>query len=140
MLATLNITQYLMGRDKSYILAPEYYANAEQTVYRVNKLFELLAAYNIEVEFSPITKTPITSGWRPAQLNAGTPGAAPKSNHITCQACDIYDPDGLIDDLLSGIPNLLEGLQLWLEHPSATKGWCHVQTIPPKSGKRIFYP
>jgi hypothetical protein len=35
---------------------------------------------------------------------------------------------------------VLEELQLWLEHPDATPGWCHLQILPPRSGRRVFYP
>jgi hypothetical protein len=61
---------------------------------------------------------------------------------MTGQAIDIYDPDGDLDDWLMTIEGLaaLEALGLWIEHPSATKSWSHLQTIPPKSRRRVFYP
>jgi len=34
----------------------------------------------------------------------------------------------------------LEAIGLWLEHPESTPRWCHVQIVPPASGKRVFRP
>ena len=74
-------------------------------------------------------------------INESTPGAAVRSLHITCQAVDLYDPDGSLDAwLLDNADTVLKDLGLWLEHPAATKGWAHVQTKPPRSGRRVFYP
>jgi hypothetical protein len=36
--------------------------------------------------------------------------------------------------------DVLAEIGLWLEHPISTPRWCHVQTVPPKSGKRVFTP
>ena len=54
----------------------------------------------------------VRSGWRPKAVNAVTKNAKPNSRHITCQACDL--DDGFY--------------------------WLHVQTVPPRSNKRIFIP
>ena len=35
---------------------------------------------------------------------------------------------------------LMADMGLWHEHPAATKGWAHLQTLPPRSGRRTFYP
>jgi hypothetical protein len=59
---------------------------------------------------------------------------------MTCQACDLYDPEGDIDEWALARPEVLARIGLWQEHPSATKGWAHFQIIPPKSGNRVFYP
>lgn len=136
----ITIKDYLMGRDERNFLHPEVKKSAENTVLVVNRLLSYFPGYGVVLEAHPSTKTVISSGWRPAELNAWTPGAAPKSKHITGCACDIYDPDGAIDDFLMDNNWLLKELGLFMEHPSATKGWCHVQTVPPKSGKLIFYP
>lgn len=83
---------------------------------------------------------PITSGWRPVEVNRVVPGAALYSNHTTCKAIDIADPYGDLDEWCLVNQNILDNLGLWLEHPSVTKGWCHVQNVPPRSGNRVFYP
>ena len=86
----------------------------------------------------------ITSGWRPLAVNKLIPGAALRSNHIRMCAVDLEDHDGRLDNFCLDAPKVLEDLRLWQEHPSATKGWCHLQNMPYgsfKSGKpRWFYP
>ena len=82
----------------------------------------------------------IVSGWRPVEVNRLVPGAAAFSNHIICRAVDLADPEGDLDDWCLEHLDKLEEVGLWMEHPAATKGWCHVQTCAPKSGKRVFYP
>ena len=82
----------------------------------------------------------VASGWRPPEVNAKTAGAALKSKHMTGHAIDLVDPDGDLDQWCLDNQSELELLQLWQEHPAATKNWCHLQSIPPKSGNRVFYP
>ena len=82
----------------------------------------------------------VTSGYRTPAINAATPGAAKRSKHMTCQAIDLEDHDGDLDEWCIDNPGVLERLGLWQEHPAATKGWCHLQTVPPMSGRRVFYP
>lgn len=82
----------------------------------------------------------LTSGWRPVAVNARVPGAARLSNHTRCLAIDLDDPEGDLDQWCLDHLGVLKRLGLYLEHPSSTKGWCHVQTVPPKSGNRVFYP
>jgi len=68
------------------------------------------------------------------------PGAAKGSKHLSCQAIDLEDRDGRLDAWCMAHLGVLEELQLWLEHPDATPGWCHLQILPPRSGLRVFYP
>jgi len=82
----------------------------------------------------------VTSGWRPATINATVPGAAHGSKHLSCLAIDLEDRNGALDAWCLAHPDVLEELGLWLEHPDATPGWCHLQTQPPRSGSRVFYP
>jgi hypothetical protein len=133
-----------MGRDKShpFDLSTQVRSNAETTVQLVNKLIQRAKAAGVTFELHPVTGSVLSSGWRPPSVNANTPRAAARSKHITGQACDIYDPDGDLDEWLmtdEGQKALVE-IGLWHEHPSATKGWAHVQTIPPNSKRRTFYP
>ena len=138
----ITLADYYMGRQIEYghELTPGMKLNSEITIMRVNELLEQLIAHDVELHLNPKTHSLLTSGWRPRGVNAATPNAAPNSKHMTCEACDIYDPDGDIDDWCMEHPARIEDIGLWMEHPSATKGWCHVQTIPPRSGKRVFYP
>ena len=140
----IALKDYWMGRDQQYprALSTEIRQEAERTVECVNKLLRGLSAASVETPRSPRTGSVLTSGWRPPEVNEAIPGAAPRSHHIWGRAADIYDPEGEIDDYLMTTEGqeLLTKLGLWMEHPSATKGWCHVQTRPPRSGRRVFYP
>lgn len=131
------IGDYWMGRDKTHSadLSPEIVHNAMDTVRRANLLLSAYLAQSLDDE-----DRRITSGWRPPSVNAATHGAAPRSKHMTGQAIDIADPDGTLDDWCFCHLDVLAECGLWMEHPSATRGWCHVQTVPPKSGNRAFYP
>lgn len=113
-------------------------ANGRELLERVNALLAVINESHPGIEAA--MKPSVNSGWRPAAYNATVPNAAVKSKHITGQAIDLADPDGELDELLLSHPNLLEMAGLWQEHPLATKGWCHVQSVPPRSGNRIFYP
>lgn len=132
----ITLEQYLMGRDKLYPLeiSEELLANAEELLGRVNGLLERWGG-----------ETPrVNSGWRPRAVNAATAGAAPRSKHITGHAIDLADPDGELDSwCMDSLPVLIE-LGLWLEHPGATKGWCHLQSLPPgnppRASQRVFWP
>lgn len=133
----ITLRDYWMGRDASYpdLLTDELKAAAGETVARANLL---ISAYNsVTKDDEPRV---VNSGWRPPAVNAVTPGSAPRSKHMTGQAIDISDPDGDLDEWCLEHPEILQSIGLWLEHPSATKGWTHVQIVPPKSGRRCFYP
>lgn len=127
----ISLADYYMGRDVEYghELDPEKRANAAKTVAAVNLL---LASFG--------EQRTVNSGFRPSAVNATILGAAAKSKHMTCQACDLEDADGDLDEWALEHPEILEQIGLWQEHPSATKGWAHFQIVPPKSGKRVFYP
>lgn len=127
-----------MGRDILYDCSDEWRANARETLDKVNKFLSFLESTYPDIDWEKKNGTLVSSGWRPPEVNKNTPNAAPKSKHITCQAIDIYDPDGDIDETITD--ELLEQFELYREHPSATKSWVHLQTVPPKSKKRTFYP
>ncbi|MBX3605382.1 MAG: hypothetical protein KF788_08925 [Piscinibacter sp.] len=123
-----------MGRDEEYpqFLSPQIERNAALTVQLTNALL---------ARFGQGRK--VISGWRPAMVNAATPGAAPNSKHLTAQAVDLADPEGDLDHWLMSAAGqqALEDIGLWMEHPAATKGRTHLQTVPPRfGGGRVFYP
>ena len=140
----ITVTDYWMGRDKTYpiALSTDTRRNAETMVELANKLLTLAKIAGVTLETNPRTGTIVSSGWRPPEVNASTPNAAARSKHMTGQALDLYDPDGDLDDWLmtDDGQRALSDLGLWHEHPSATKGWAHVQSVPPRSGRRTFYP
>ena len=136
------LADYTMDREKVYgkEFTEEIKSNAEKTVALTNALLNVLETAGIPLEAHPVNRSVVASGWRPPQINRQVPNAALRSKHMTAQAIDLYDPDGLIDEYLLAHPEPLHALGLYQEHPSATKGWAHVQIVPPKSGRRVFYP
>lgn len=140
----VTLRDYWMGRDEQFPLAmtPGIRRNAELMVELASKLMAIAKTAGVTFETNPRTGSIVASGWRPPQVNASTPGAAIKSKHMTGEAIDIYDPDGDLDDWLmtEDGQKTLKDLGLWMEHPAATKGWAHIQSIPPRSGRRVFYP
>jgi hypothetical protein len=140
----ITLGDYLMGRDAIY---PDDFtlavmANAEKTVKLVNSLLAVMVAEGMKLEAHPVSQSLVSSGWRPPQINRQVKGAAPKSKHMTGEAVDLYDPEGDIDNfLMSGQgQRVLASLGLYIEHPSATKSWSHIQIVPPRSQQRVFYP
>jgi hypothetical protein len=86
--------------------------------------------------------THVSSGWRPPLVNAATPGAAPGSGHMTGRSIDVYDPQGDLDAWLMSPAGqaALVRIGLWMEHPDRTPTWAHLQTVPPGSKRRVFWP
>ena len=127
----LTLSDYYMGRDRRFPdeLTDEKRANAEEMIDKANQLLE---------RFGETRK--VNSGWRPASINNATVGAAKKSKHMTCEAIDLEDKDGSLDQWCMENLDVLQEIGLWLEHPDSTEGWCHVQLIPPRSGNRVFKP
>ena len=117
----------------SYPTTPEIDANLSVLLDRINVV---RAVYGI-----PMT---VTSGLRSqAQqdaLIAAGKSNAPKSHHLTGEACDIADADGALWRWCMVNMQVLIDTGLWLEDKSATPTWVHFQIVPPKSGKRIFIP
>lgn len=151
-MSTPEITglDYWMGRDSRYRVewTEDIKLAANDLLIRVNRLLALMTGVDFEVH--PVTRSIVSSGWRPPAVNASTPGAAPNSKHMTGHAVDIYDPDG---DLKAWCWEHQEALSrldidLYMEHPASTKGWLHLQSIPPASQKKFplnarkrwFYP
>ena len=120
------IGQHLAGHESE--LTDEIRANAEILCWRAN---QLIAAFGEDRE--------LRSGWRPSSVNHRV-GGAMRSRHMTGHAVDIEDDDGLLDAFCRQNIGLLEQLELWLEDGAATPTWCHVQCVPPRSGRRFFMP
>jgi hypothetical protein len=125
----ITILDYLMGREVEYPITPEMALDAEDLVSRVNRVLHEFGEDRV-----------VTSGYRPPKINAQVHGAAPKSNHTICRACDLEDKDGRLDQFCLDNLALLEEIGLWLESPIHTDSWCHVQKVPPHSGNRVFLP
>lgn len=116
---------------------------AEPSAETRGNAIELLSKVNAllsDLELPEAQRPKVNSGWRPKFHNAIIPNAAPNSKHISGQAIDIADPEGALDDYLMAHPQRLLDHDLYMEHPLATKGWCHLQNVPPRSGNRVFIP
>lgn len=142
----LTLDHYWRGRDKTHghLLTPELRANAQRTVDVANELFSL--AGDGGVMLTPAQPYGMArSGWRPPDINAATQGAAKGSLHMQCLALDAEDPYGLLAAwCFANRDTVLRDLGLWMEHPTATPTWCHIQTQPmasfKRTGLRYFYP
>jgi hypothetical protein len=127
----LKKSELLMGRDKSF--------SADYTETVSDNLDDLLIPLNkLRAEYGkPMT---VSSGWRPPSVNAMTKGAAPNSAHCAGEAADFKDLDGTLRDWVLQNLALLKQLGLYTEDFRYTKGWVHLTTRKPASGKRIFIP
>lgn len=124
----ITMDDYLMGRAKLMELPSELIGNANTIVTRVNTL---LKAYG-----KPVV---VSSGFRTVDINKAA-GGAPSSKHLICQAVDLKDTDGSLKAWCLSNLKELEKAGLWMEHQDATPTWCHLQSVPPKSGNRVFKP
>lgn len=111
---SISRAEILMGRDKDAPLSERQEQNLSRLLSALNSV---RAAYGKPMH--------VTSGYRPAVVNAAI-GGAKKSLHMECLACDFKDSDGKLTEWLNGHQDLLAQLGLWQEHPSATKGWAHL--------------
>ena len=116
----------------------EVVRNANKLLDRVNAMLDVINETHPGIEGA--MNPHVNSGWRPAAYNATVPNAAVKSKHITGQAIDLRDLDGDLDEFLYANQKYLQLAGLYMEHPAATKGWTHLQSEPPRSGNRVFFP
>lgn len=122
----ITLEKYLMGRDKMYPLDDLKMANAKKLLETVNKLFD-------ELDIQPY----LTSGYRPGHWNKAA-GGSERSAHLSCEAIDIEDQFGKIKKKIT--VELLEKYDLYMEDPTKTTTWVHLQTRKTRSGRRIFLP
>jgi hypothetical protein len=137
----IKVEHYFQAYDGHLGITQEHRGNAALLIDRVNTLLNrCLRTNTVDLETNPKTGTLISGekngGWRPQDCPIG----APNSSHKTGKGVDLYDPDGDIDNCLMEHQSFLYECGLYMEHPSATRGWCHLTTRAPKSGNRVFYP
>lgn len=128
-------------------ITPEIQVHAQFLLEKVNALLEWAAKYGgYHWWVDPDTGTCVSGtynpnlpkhhsgdgGWRSSDSKTGGPG----SKHRIARAVDVYDPNNVLDNLLSD--EILELFGLYRETPKATQGWCHLQDIAPSSGKRTY--
>lgn len=145
-----NQTQYFKSfNQKSWkVKTQEYFAPALRRGFQITKpldktlernLIDLLTAINaLRKDYGkPMI---VSSGYRSPEHNAKV-GGATHSTHQSCQAIDIVDADGSLRRFCTNNNNaILKKYNLFMEHPAYTKGWCHLQIKPAKSGNVVFIP
>ena len=129
----ITLETYLMGREKQYRdeYTDQIMEKAHITVARCNELLERAGRSDIDK---------VVSGWRPQAVNKATRNAAPSSRHITAEACDLPDADRTLAGWVADNLDVLEEVGLWAEDFRWTPTWVHLQTVAPKSGRRVFIP
>ena len=116
-------------------------SNADALLRRVNALLRRAGQEGVyAAPLDPDTGTLISGSRGGAgdggfRLSTSTTGAA-GSKHRTAHAVDVYDPINVLDKWLTD--DLLEEFGLYREDPKATPGWCHLQDVPPGSGRRTY--
>lgn len=104
------------------------------------KLIEKVNAFLLDLGVE-VSTVKVSSGFRPSSVNATIKNAAKKSLHMSGRAIDLVDSENAIGKLIQEKPELLTKHGLWLEHPSKTPGWCHLDIGTRSSRKvQIFYP
>jgi hypothetical protein len=134
----IDLKSFFNGRDRAFQdeLTDEIRRNAAETVAKAN---ELLKRAGFEHVCS------VNSGWRPHRVNATVVNASATSHHLTGRAVDLPDPNRTLAIWCATHLDVLAEIGLWLEDPRWTfdgKGdhWVHLQTVPPRSGHRVFIP
>lgn len=134
----IDLKAFYCGRDVtcSRELTDDIRRNAADMVVKANALLE-------RAGFAQVCT--VNSGWRPRQINAATPNASATSHHLSGRAVDLPDPDRTLAAWCVNHLAVLGEIGLWMEDPRWTydangEHWVHVQTVPPRSGNRVFVP
>src|SRR5258708_1664530 len=123
----ISITDFLMNRTTLDQLPPDLVANANIIVPKANDLLDKFGSYRA-----------CNSGYRSPEDQARINPKATHSKHLSCQAIDLEDKDGKLNQFCKNNTQILEDLGFWCEERQG--GWQHLQIIPPASGHRWFNP
>lgn len=114
---------------KNHPMTPEVEANLAHLCDVINELEKLSG-------IEPV----VTSGLRSYEDQLKINPGAPHSRHLTGEAVDLYDPDSRWYVWLCNNLEEMIRIGIWCESKNFTRTWMHVQTAPPASGKRFFFP
>lgn len=134
---------YWMGRDHLYAgeLNAPIIENARELLGRVNLLLTWAHKDGVWPGTDETTGTPVAGGWRPVAVNDRTRNAAKGSTHKDGRGIDIQDtPDRSFARWCLRNLELLAEVGLWMEDPQWTPDWVHLQSVPPRSGRRVYIP
>lgn len=106
--------EVLMGRDVEYPLDDKLEDNLSRLLICLNKFRQQYG--------QPML---VSSGYRPGKYNQAA-GGAEHSAHLTCEACDFHDPDGVLKKFVTDRPDILTECGLWMESPTNTPTWIHL--------------
>jgi len=137
----ITLLQYF--GDKKHPI--DHLANANITLAQVNLCLDKAKQDGCYADWiDPDTNTQISGskggsgdgGYRTADSRTG----GPSSSHRSARGVDIFDPNRTLAQWCVHNTQTLADLGLWCEDFRYTPGWCHFQTIPPKSGTRVYVP
>ena len=121
----ITIKDYLTASGKY----PDREHHPEVTPQLLENATKLLIAVNSLLDDLGIFTAKVSSGFRPSDVNAATPGSAKKSAHLSGLAIDLEDPDGKLDELISMCDPLKKKYGLWQEDPAKTVHWAHIDQV-----------
>jgi len=117
----ITAKEILMGRDKQ----------DPPTREQLYNLLDLLPRLNY-VRFKYGKPMKVTSGYRPPSFNVAA-GGAKRSTHLELMACDFADSNGEFAEWCLDNMSVLISAGLYMEDPSRTPGWVHLQSRPTRS-------
>lgn len=136
----ITLEEYVGPHANSPDWTPERQAKSIKLLAASAALEAEMVADGINFPINPATKSGVSGqtlgGFRPQASTTG----APNSAHKDGEAVDRYDPKGEIAKWCMAHQDRLKAHGIYMEHPSATKGWCHWGIRRPGSGNTVFYP
>lgn len=117
---------------------PERLKHKELTSEVKDNLTNLLEKVNALLKELAIDKSVVSSGFRPSDVNAATPGSAKKSLHMTGHAIDIAGHE--VYKAVEKHPELLKKYGLWMESSKNAPTWSHLDDSATRTDRpiRIF--
>lgn len=104
-------------------------------------LIKLLSKVNALLEAIGVNNPDVTSGFRPSTVNNKLANASKKSLHQKGMAVDLADSVGSLKEKCIQHSDKMRELGLFVEDPSSTPGWCHLDFgLRTDRPNRVFKP